>query len=148
MNTSISPIKRITSTTKTGNHTLPTTSTIETADFGHYRFLKCRSHFIKIQKNYDIRVFSRHIIDEKLNFFKIIFLWKKECFHSAGYRAQDLSIAGQMLYYLSYGVSTKLFSQNLFTPIWPRIYHELFAHFSKSFQSIMSIIRRVYHSPW
>ena len=41
---------------------------------------------------------------------------KKERFHSAGYRAQDLSIAGRMLYHLSYGGSTQLFSQNLFTP--------------------------------
>ena len=49
-----------------------------------------------------------------------------------------------MLYHLSYGGSTKLFSQNLFTPIWPRIYHELYTNFSKSFQSNMSIIRRVY----
>ena len=37
MNASISPIKRITSTAKTGNNTFPTTSAIETADFGHYR---------------------------------------------------------------------------------------------------------------
>ena len=36
--------------------------------------------------------------------------------------------------------------RNLFTPIWLRIYHELFTNFSKSFQSIMSIIRKVYHS--
>ena len=43
------------------------------------------------------------------------FLWKKERFHSAGYRAQDLSIAGRMLYHLSYGGSTQFFSQNLFT---------------------------------
>ena len=44
------------------------------------------------------------------------FLWKKERFYSAGYRAQDLSIAGRMLYHLSYGSSTKLFSRYLFTP--------------------------------
>ena len=30
--------------------------------------------------------------------FKQFFLWKKERFYSAGYRAQDLSIAGRMLY--------------------------------------------------
>ena len=29
-----------------------------------------------------------------------------ERFHSAGYRAQDLSIAGRMLYHVSYGGST------------------------------------------
>ena len=80
--------------------------------------------------------------------FEQFFLWKKERFHSAGYRAQDLSIPGRMIYHLSYGGSTKLFLQNLFTPIWPRIYHELYINFSQSFQSIMSIIRRVYHSPW
>ena len=40
MNARISPIKGITSTTKNGNDTFPTTSTIETADFRHYRFLK------------------------------------------------------------------------------------------------------------
>ena len=54
-----------------------------------------------------------------MEFFNInwrSFLWKKERFHSAGYRAQDLSIAGRMLYHLSYGGSTQLFSQNLFTP--------------------------------
>ena len=55
-----------------------------------------------------------------------IFLWKKERLHSAGYRAQDLSIAGRMLYPLSYGGSTKLFSQNLFTPIWLRIIFYLY----------------------
>ena len=47
--------------------------------------------------------------------FKQFFLWKKERFHSAGYRAQDLSIAGRLLYHLSYGGSTKLFSQNPFS---------------------------------
>ena len=47
---------------------------------------------------------QKHIIEQ-------FFLRKKERFHSAGYRAQDLSIAGQMLYHLSYGGSTKLFSQ-------------------------------------
>ena len=41
------------------------------------------------------------------------FLCKKERFDSAGYRARDLSIAGRMLYHLSYGSSTQLFSQNL-----------------------------------
>ena len=30
-------------------------------------------------------------------FFKQFFLWKKERFHSAGYQAQDLSIAGQYI---------------------------------------------------
>ena len=53
--------------------------------------------------------------------------------HSAGFRAQFLSIAGRMLYHLSYEGSTKIFSQNLFTPIWPRIYHELYTNFSESF---------------
>ena len=38
------------------------------------------------------------------------FLWKMKRFHSAGYRAQDLSIAGRMLNRLSYGSSTQLFS--------------------------------------
>ena len=73
MNASISPIKRITSTTKTGNVTFPTTSTIESADFGNYRFFKCRPQFLKIWTNYDIRVFNRHIIDEKLNFVLEVF---------------------------------------------------------------------------
>ena len=44
------------------------------------------------------------------------FLWKKERFDSAGYRAQDLSIASRILYHLSYGGSSQLFWQNLFTP--------------------------------
>ena len=74
MNASVSPIKQITSTRRTGNNTFSTTSTIETADFGHYRFFKCRPHFLKICKNHDIRVFSRHIIDEKLDFVL-------DCFH-------------------------------------------------------------------
>ena len=78
MNASILPIKRITSTTKTGNNTFPTTSTIENANFGHYQFFKYLPHFLKISKNYDIRVFNRHIIDEKLNFvFK--FFRRKNC---------------------------------------------------------------------
>ena len=42
------------------------------------------------------------------------FLWKKERFDSAGYRTQDLSIASQILYHLSYGGSTQLFAQNNF----------------------------------
>ena len=58
---------------------------------------------------------------------------KKERFHSSRYRAQDFSNAGRILYHLSYGGSTQLFSQNLFGPIWLRIYHELFTNFSKSF---------------
>ena len=33
-------------------------------------------------------------------------LWKKQRYHSAGYRTQDHSIAGRMLYHLSYGGST------------------------------------------
>ena len=78
MNASISQIKRMTSATKTGNDTFPTTSTIETADFGHYRLLKCRPHFLKIWKNYDICVFNRHIIDENLNFFHKFF-YQKNC---------------------------------------------------------------------
>ena len=39
-----------------------------------------------------------------------------------------------------------LFSQNLFIPIRLRIHHEIFTNFCKSFQSIMPIIKRVYHS--
>ena len=78
MNASISPIKRITSITKTGNNTFPKTSAIETADFGYYRFFECRSHFLKIEKNCDIRAFIRHIIDEKLNFV-LEFCHKKNC---------------------------------------------------------------------
>ena len=39
------------------------------------------------------------------------FLWKKERFHFAGYRAQGLSIAARMLYHLSYGGSTQLFKK-------------------------------------
>ena len=78
MNASISPFKRITSTTKIDNNTFPTTSTIETDDFGHYRFFKCRPHFLKIWKNYDKRVFSRHIIDEQLNFV-LEFFHQKNC---------------------------------------------------------------------
>ena len=35
--------------------------------------------------------------------------------------------------------------RNLLTPTWLRINRELFSDFSKSFQSIMSIIRKVYH---
>ena len=79
MNASISPIKRITSTTRTGNNTFPTTSTIETDDFGNYRFFKCRPYFLKIWKNNDIRVFSRYIIDEKLEFALKIFIKKIAC---------------------------------------------------------------------
>ena len=78
MNASISPIKQITCTTKTSNDTFPTTSSIETTDLGHYRFLKCRLHFFYIWKNYNIRVFSRHIIDEKLNFV-LEFFHGKNC---------------------------------------------------------------------
>ena len=63
----ISAIERITPTTKTGNNTFPRTSTIGTADLGHYQFFKSRPNFLKIWKKYDLRVFSRHIIDEKLN---------------------------------------------------------------------------------
>ena len=77
INASLLPIKRITFSTKIGNDTFPT-STIETADFGHYRFFKCRPHFLKIWKNYAIRVFSRHIIDEKLNFI-LEFFHRKSC---------------------------------------------------------------------
>ena len=79
MNVSISPIKQITSTTKTGNDTFPTTSTIETADFGHYRFFKCRPHFLKIWKNYDIRIFSRHIIDKNSTSLSNFFIEKISC---------------------------------------------------------------------
>ena len=68
MDASISPTKRITSTRKTGNDTFPTTSIIKTADCGHYRFFKYSPHLFKIWKNYEICVFSRHIIDEKLDF--------------------------------------------------------------------------------
>ena len=74
MNSSrISQIERIASTIKTGNNTFPTTSTIGTADLGHYRFFKCRPHFLKIWKKYDLRVFSRHIIDEELNIVLKVF---------------------------------------------------------------------------
>ena len=69
---------RITSTTKTGNNTFPTTSTIETADFGHYRFFKWRPQFFKIWKSYHICVFSRHIIDKKLDLV-LEFFHRKNC---------------------------------------------------------------------
>ena len=39
------------------------------------------------------------------------FLWKKECFHSAGYRPQVLSITGRMLCHLSYGGSTTFLTE-------------------------------------
>ena len=52
---------------------------------------------------------------KQIGFRKKKILWKKEGFHSAGYQARDLSIAGRMLY---------------------------------DFSSIMSIIRRLYHSLW
>ena len=60
------------------NKKLKTTSTTETDDFEHYRFFKCRPHFLKIWKNYHICVFSRHIVDEKLNFF-LEFFHQKNC---------------------------------------------------------------------
>ena len=40
-----------------------------------------------------------------------------------------------MLYHLSSGGSTKLFSQNLFTLIWPRICHELFTNYNNWLKS-------------
>ena len=70
MNASVSPIKRITFTTKTGNNTFPTTSTIETADFGHYQFFKLAKN---VQKFLLIRLnavnffrFSQLLIDVKM----------------------------------------------------------------------------------
>ena len=47
----------------------------------------------------------------------------------AGYRTNDLSIAGRMLYHLSYGGSTQFFSENLFMPIRLWIHYELFINF-------------------
>ena len=44
-------------------------------------------------------------------YFEEIFLWKKERFHSDGYRAQVLSIAGRMLCHLSYGGSTTILTE-------------------------------------
>ena len=65
-------------TTKTGNKTFQTTSTIETVNFGHCRFFKCSPYLFKIRQNYDICIFSRHIIDEKLNFV-LKFFHRKYC---------------------------------------------------------------------
>ena len=41
-------------------------------------------------------------LDGIINIFWKKFLWKKERFPSAGYGTQDFSIAGSMLYHLSY----------------------------------------------
>ena len=44
--------------------------------------------------------------------------------------------------FLSFGGSTQVFSQNLFTPVRLQIYHKLFTHFFKSFQWI-DYVRKV-----
>ena len=93
-----------------------------------------------------------------INYWKN-FLWKKGRFDSSVYRAQDLSIAGRMLYHLSYGGSTQLFSQNLFTPHpatsipWTNYYFFCLNHFTRLCHNSSKIgknviVKNVFYFEW
>ena len=93
-----------------------------------------------------------------LQYLKKNFLWKKERFHFAGYRAQGLSIAGRMLYHLSYGDSTKLFSpivsplflfsQKNFSNIYCKFHLVLNDVNSKSQVDRVDTVEFGYHGVW
>ena len=97
--------------------------------------------------------FRINVIQDQMEFSIYIFwknfLWKKERFYSAGYRAQDLSIAGRMLYHLSYGGSTQHFSQKNFSKNIYWKFHLVFNDVnSKSQVHKVDMVEFGYHGEW